>query len=133
MQATVESETDPVNHRQDKMSYLKKELERKINASYSCMLLMALPVALLKKLETHMNNPIKIFEIICDKYDKKGNNKLSNLCKLLESCVLNNIGVDTDYWFTYFSHLNYRIDNISIYFRKKEKQLSIHIMNNMCK
>ena len=57
----------------------------KINASDSCMVMMAVTEALTKNLEVHMDDPSKIFEIICDKYDKKGNNKLSNLCKELEN------------------------------------------------
>ena len=45
------------------------------------MLMMEVTAALLKKLEAHMDDPIKMFEIICDNYDKKVNNKLSSLCK----------------------------------------------------
>ena len=44
------------------------------------MLTMTVPAALLKKLEDHMDNLRNIFETISDKYDNKGNNKLSNLC-----------------------------------------------------
>ena len=34
---------------------------------------------------THVDDPRKMFYIICSKYDKKGNNKLYNLGKALES------------------------------------------------
>ena len=44
-----------------------------------------------------MDDLRKMFEIICDKYDKKGNNKISNLYKKLESCTLKNTRDDTDY------------------------------------
>ena len=40
-----------------------------------------------------MDDPRKMFEIICDKYDNKGNNKVSNLCKELENCTLKNTKV----------------------------------------
>ena len=49
-----------------------------------------------ENLEDHMDDPSKMFEIICDKYDRKGNNKLSNLCKKLENCTLKNTKVETD-------------------------------------
>ena len=73
-----------------------------------------------------MDGPRKMFEIICDKYffyDKKGNNRLSNLCKELESCTLKNSKVDSYDWFTGFSHLNYSIDNISIDFKNTGKTI----------
>ena len=47
------------------------------------MLMMAVPEYLLKKLEVHVDDLIKMFEMICNKYDKKGKNKLYNLCKSL--------------------------------------------------
>ena len=28
-----------------------------------------------------MDDPRRVFEIICDIYDNKGNNKMSNVCK----------------------------------------------------
>ena len=40
---------------------------------------MEVPAALMKKLEVQVDIPRKMFDIICEKYDKKGNNKLSNL------------------------------------------------------
>ena len=46
---------------------------------------------------------------------------------------MKNTKVDPDYWFTYLSHLNDRIEKIIIDFRKTEKQLEMNIMNNMCK
>ena len=82
---TFESDTDPVKQKQDKIKNLKQNGERKLNEPDSCMLMMSVPSVLPKRLEAHMDDPSKIFEIICDKYDKKGNNKLSNLCKELEN------------------------------------------------
>ena len=79
------------------------------------------PEDLSKKLEAHMDDPSKIIAIFCEKYDNKGNNKLPNLCKELECCALKNIQVEPDYWFTDFSHLNKKIENISIDFKKIEK------------
>ena len=65
------------------------------------MLTMKLSEALSKKLEAHMDGPCKMIEIIL-KYYKKSNNKLSNFCKGLEICTLNNTRVDEDYWFADF-------------------------------
>ena len=65
-----------------------------------------------------MDDPSKRFEIICDKHDKKDNNKLSNLCKELESCTFKNIKFNTDDWFGDFSHLNDSIEKIIIDFNK---------------
>ena len=48
------------------------------------MLMTEVPEALLKDLEAHMDDPRIMFEIFCDKRDKKGNIKLSNLYKELE-------------------------------------------------
>ena len=45
-----------------------------------------------------MDGPCKMIEIIF-KYYKKSNNKLSNFCKGLEICTLNNTKVDEYYWF----------------------------------
>ena len=86
-----------------------------------------------KTLEAHVDDPIKTLEIICEKYGKKGNNKLSKLCKALENFTLNNSKVEPYDWFNYLSHLNNRIDKIIIYCRKTEKQLSMKITNNVCK
>ena len=47
-----------------------------------------------------MDDPIKMFEIICDKQDKKGNNNLSNICKEWDIFKLNNTKVETGDWFT---------------------------------
>ena len=79
-----------------------------------------------------MDEPRKTFEIICDKYDKKSNNKLYNICKELKSCTLKNTKVYPDDWITDLYHLNDRIENIIIDFKNTEKQLAMHIMNNMC-
>ena len=40
--------------------------------------------------------------------------------------------MEPDDWFTYLIRLNYRFDNISDNFKNTDKQLSIHIMKNMC-
>ena len=83
--------------------------------------MMALPTALLKNLNVHVDDPSKIFEIICDKYDRKDKNNLSNLCKKLKNITLNNNKVDSDSWVTYLSRLNDCIDNISIGLRRQKK------------
>ena len=62
-----------------------------------------------------------MFEIICDKYDKKGNHKLSNLLKKLESCTLRNTKVETDDSYTYLFRLRNSIENTIIEFKKTEK------------
>ena len=80
-----------------------------------------------------MDDPSNMSEIICDKYDKKVSNKMSNLSKDLESCTLRNTKFEPDDWITDLSHLNDRIENISIDLKKTEKQLEINIMNNMRK
>ena len=83
--------------------------------------MMALPTALLKNLNVHVDDPSKIFEIICDKCDRKDKNNLSNLCKKLKNITLNNNKVDSDSWVTYLSRLNDCIDNISIGLRRQKK------------
>ena len=40
--------------------------------------------------------------------------------------------MEPDDWFTDLIRLNYRVDKISDNFKNTDKQLSIHIMNNMC-
>ena len=95
--------------------------------------MMAESEALSNKSEAHMDDPGKIFEIIFDRYDKKCNKKLSNLCKELESFTLKNTKVETDYWFTDLSHFNNRIEKIITDFKNIEKLLAMHIMNNMRK
>ena len=82
---------------------------------------MEVPEYFSKKLDAHVDDPSKIFDIICDKYENKDNNKLSNLCKELKICTLNNMRVYPDDWLTDLSHLNYRIEKIIIYFKKTEK------------
>ena len=81
MWAAVESDTDPVKQKQEKINYLKQNGERKLNVSASCVLMMTVPAALLKKLEAHMDDPSKMFDIVCEKYDIEGKNKQSNVCK----------------------------------------------------
>ena len=70
-----------MNQKQEKNRGFEVEGRKENNASDSCMFMMAVPEYLSKKLEAHIDDPSKMFEIICDKYDEKGNNKLSNLCK----------------------------------------------------
>ena len=79
------------------------------------MLLMAVLADLTKKLKVNVDDPRNICENICDKYEKKDNNKLSNICKGLESCTWRNTKVDPDDWFNYLSHLNNRVDNILVF------------------
>ena len=55
--------------------------------------------------------------MIWEKYDKKGNNKLSNLCKELGSFTYNSNKDDPDDWFTDLSHLNNSIEKIIIDFK----------------
>lgn len=57
---------------------------------------------------------------------------LSNLCKELEKCKLRNTKMEPDDWFTNITNLNDRIEKISPDFKKTDKQLEMHIMNNMC-
>ena len=78
------------------------------------------PEALLKDLEAHMDDPRIMFEIFCDKRDKKGNIKLSNLYKELEIWTLKNTKVETDYWVTDLSHFNNSIEKIIIYLRRQK-------------
>ena len=59
-----------------------------------------------------MDEPRNIFEIICDKYDKKGNNKISNLCKELESYTLRNTKVDLDGWFADLYCLSVMVEKV---------------------
>ena len=70
------------------------------------MLIMAVPEYLSKKLEAHMGDPRKMFEIVCENNYKKVNNKMSNLCKKLKSCTFKDNKAETDYWFTFLSRLN---------------------------
>ena len=80
MWATFEAENDPVNQKKEKIKYLNQNGEIKLNSSDYCMFMMEAPEYLLKKLEAHVDEPRNMFEIIRDKYDKKCNNKLSNIC-----------------------------------------------------
>ena len=117
---TNEAETDPVKQKQEKMYYLNQKVERKINASASCMLMMSVPAALCKKLERYIDEPRKIFEIICDKYYNKGNNKLSNLFREFKICTLKSTKVNPDEWFNDLSHLNNRIEKIELILRRQK-------------
>jgi hypothetical protein len=130
--AKVEAETDLNTQKQMKIRYLKMKSTRKLSTSASCMLMMAVPGTMSKKLESHMENPHAMYRTICSKYDKRGNNKLSNLCKELEKCKLRSVRTEPDDWFTNLSNLNDRIEKISADFKKTDKQLAMHIMNNMC-
>lgn len=130
--AKVEAESDPDAQKKLKTKYLKKKSTRKLSTSASCMLMMSVPGNMSKKLEPCMESPYTMFKIVCAKYDKKGNNKLSNLCKELEKCKLRNTKTEPDDWFTNLTNLNDRIEKISPDFKKTEKQLAMHIMNNMC-
>ena len=58
-----------------------------------------------------------MFDIICDKNDNKGKNKLSNLCKELESCILKNTKFNPEYSFIDLYPLNDSIENIIIDFK----------------
>ena len=69
MWATFETETDPLKHKQEIIDYLNQKGERKLNVSASCMMMMALPEYLSKKFEAHMDDPRKMFDIICDRYN----------------------------------------------------------------
>ena len=62
--AKVEAETDTGKQKQLKIKFLKKKGERKLNATASCMLMMAVPAALSKKLEAHSEDPFKMFKMI---------------------------------------------------------------------
>ncbi len=130
--AKVEAETDVNTQKQMKIRYLKMKSTRKLSTSASCMLMMAVPGTMSKKLEPHMENPHAMYITICSKYDKRGNNKLSNLCKELEKCKLRSVRTEPDDWFTNLTNLNDRIEKISADFKKTDKQLAMHIMNNMC-
>ena len=76
------------------------------------MLIIAVTTALSKKFKAHIDDPSKMFEIICDKYDKKGNNKISNLCKELESYTLRNTKVDLDGWFADLYCLSVMVEKV---------------------
>ena len=128
----VEAEANVETQKKLKTKYLKLKSIRKLSTSASCMLMMSVPGNMSKKLEPCMESPYTMFKIVCAKYDKKGNNKLSNLCKELEKCKLRSIKIEPDDWFTNLSNLNDRIEKISADFKKTEKQLAMHIMNNMC-
>ena len=130
--AKVEAEANADTQKRMKTKYLKNKSMRKLSTSASCMLMMSVPDNMSKKLEPCMESPYTMFKIVCAKYDKKGNNKLSNLCKELEKCKLRSTKVEPDDWFTNLTSLNDRIEKISRDFKKTEKQLAMHIMNNMC-
>jgi hypothetical protein len=128
----VQNENDPDTRKKLKSRYLKTKSTRKLSTSAACMLIMAVPGTMSKKLESCDNNPYEMYKLICAKYDKKGNNKLSNLCQELEKCKLKNIKMEPDDWFTNLINLNERIEKICQGFGKSEKQLAMHIINNMC-
>ena len=79
MWASIEAYTNPVKQKKQKKKYLSKKGESKLNTSASCMLMMTVPSYLSNTLEVHVDETSKMFDIICDKYDKKGNNKMSSL------------------------------------------------------
>ncbi len=128
----VQNENNPNTQKKLKSRYLKTKSTRKLSTSAACMLIMAVPGTMSKKLESCDNNPYEMYKLICAKYDKKGNNKLSNLCQELEKCKLKNIKMEPDDWFTNLINLNERIEKICQGFGKSEKQLAMHIINNMC-
>ena len=55
----VEAETEPVKQKQDNINYFKQKGERKLNASASSMLMLAVSADLSKKLEGNVNDPNK--------------------------------------------------------------------------
>ena len=70
-----------MKQKQEKPNDLNQNEETKLNVPASCMFMMSVTSTLSKKLEENMGDPSNMFEIICDKYYKKGNNKLYNICK----------------------------------------------------
>jgi hypothetical protein len=128
----VQNENDLDAQKKLKLRYLKRKSTRKLSTSAACMLIMVVPGTMLKKSESCNNNPYEMYKLICAKYDKKGNSKLSNLCQKLEKCKLKNIKVEPDDWFTNLVNLYDRIEKNCQGFGKSEKQLAMHIINNMC-
>ena len=58
------------------------------------MLIIAVPYPLSKKLDANSEEPIKMYDIICSKFDKKGNNKLENLRKEIDNCNTKNTNME---------------------------------------
>ena len=73
-----QDETDAVMKKKKRSTYIKEQKNRKLGMTASCMLMLAMPASMSKKLEEVKNEPNKMWEKIHAKYDKKGNNKLSN-------------------------------------------------------
>jgi hypothetical protein len=100
MRATYETEKDADKKRDGKNEYYREKAARKLSTAASCMMMLSVPSNLSKKIEPHMHSPFKMFKVICDKYDKKGTNKLANLCKELERSKLKNTRMEPEDWFT---------------------------------
>ena len=57
------------------------------------MLMMVVPDSLSNKVVAHSEEPSNMYEIICSKVDKNGNNKLAKLCKDIGKCIMKNIKI----------------------------------------
>ena len=127
-----QAETDAKAKKTLKTEYLKEKRNAKLSTTASCMLMLAMPASMSQKLEEVKHDPFKMWNKICEKYDKKNNNKLTSLCKEFTKLKLRKTKTDPDDWFTELNVVNEKIGRINSAFKNSEKQLAMHIMNNMC-
>jgi len=132
LKTEIEVETDADKKKEKKLKLKREQQNSKLSTTASCMLTLAMPESVNKKLEDVKNDPKKMFEVICAKYDKKGNNKLSNLTKQLTRCRLRKTSREPDDWFIDLQELNCKIEQINPQFKMTDVQLSMHIMTNLC-
>jgi len=97
------------------------------------MMMLAMPSSMSAKLEDVRDDPFKMWTRICAKYDRMSNNQLPTLCKLFSKCKLKRTKTEPDDWFTELNMINEKINRIDPEFTNSEKQMAMHIMNNMCK
>ena len=59
-------------------------------------------------------------------------NPLATLCKEFERISLESTEIEPDSWFVELNRVNERIGTIDPSFKKSEKQMGLHIINNLC-
>ena len=80
---TVEGDIGVEKHKRLNISCFKKESERNLIASASCMLIMLVTSSLSNNIEAQSEKPRYIYEIICYKFYNKDNNNIEKLGKYL--------------------------------------------------